>query len=70
MKFKKLEKHIKNYIKDESGAMSSVEYVLLILFGILVAGFVVSWLWGMVQANTSKGTEANNNFNNIIDGIR
>lgn len=70
MNIEKFKKQICNYIQDESGALTIVELVLITVAVVVIAGVVVAWLWGMIQNNTSKGTNSNNNFNNIIDGIQ
>lgn len=70
MNIKRLKKQFCNYIQDESGALTIVELVLVIFAVLVIAGFAVAWIWGMISENTEAGTNANNNFNNIIDGIQ
>lgn len=69
MNMEKFKKQICNYIQDESGALTIVELVLIIVAVLVLAGFAISWIYGMISENTETGTNANNNFNNIIEGI-
>lgn len=69
-KLAKIKNQIRAYAQDESGALSTVEMILIILAVVVLVAFVVNWLWGMIKDNTSAGTQHNNDYNSIINGIQ